>query len=328
MLRRRCAFMNKIPAHERGDKTMAKFIIKRVLYMLVTLFIITTATFFLMHSIPGDPLAHMAKNLPEQTRANYYEKYGLDKSTPEQYAIFLKNLLTKGELGESLRYPGRSISETLVENSKVSVVPGGLALVMGLVIGVLLGIVAALHKNKWPDYIVMFIAILGITVPVFVLASLMQYVFSVQLMLLPTTGWGSWKNIVLPTVAMSFGTIATYARYVKSNMLDIMGQDYILTAEAKGVSKFGVIKNHVLKNAFLPCVTLLVGQISGIFTGSFVVEKIFGIPGLGFYYINSINDRDYTMIIGTTVFAAALFVLAQLIVDIAYSFLDPRVRVK
>lgn len=307
---------------------MAKFIIKRVLYMLVTLFIITTATFFLMHSIPGDPLAHMAKNLPEQTRANYYEKYGLDKSTPEQYAIFLKNLLTKGELGESLRYPGRSVSETLVENSKVSVVPGGLALVMGLVIGVLLGIVAALHKNKWPDYIVMFIAILGITVPVFVLASLMQYVFSVQLMLLPTTGWGSWKNIVLPTVAMSFGTIATYARYVKSNMLDIMGQDYILTAEAKGVSKFGVIKNHVLKNAFLPCITLLVGQISGIFTGSFVVEKIFGIPGLGFYYINSINDRDYTMIIGTTVFAAALFVLAQLIVDIAYSFLDPRVRVK
>ncbi|MEZ3487244.1 MAG: ABC transporter permease [Lachnospiraceae bacterium] len=307
---------------------MAKFIVKRIGYMLVTLFIVVTATFFLMHSIPGDPLAHMARNLPEQTRANYYEKYGLDKSTSEQYVIFMKNLVTKGDLGESLRYPGRGVTDTLLTNASVSAQPGGLALLVGITIGILLGIVAALNKNKWPDYIVMFIAILGITVPVFVLASVLQYFLSVKLMILPTTGWGSWKNVVLPVVVLSFGTIATYARYVKSNMLDVMGQDYILTAEAKGVSKFNVIKGHVLKNAFLPCMTLLVGQVSGIFTGSFVVEKIFGIPGLGFYYINSINDRDYTMIIGTTVFAAALFVFVQLIVDIAYSMMDPRIRVK
>lgn len=307
---------------------MKKFIVKRIGYMLVTLFIVITATFFLMHSIPGDPLAHMARNLPEQTRENYYEKYGLDKSTPEQYVIFMKNLLTKGEMGESLRYPGREVTDTLITNSKVSATPGGLALAVGLVIGILLGIIAALNKNRWPDYIVMFIAILGITVPVFVLASVLQYIFSVKMMVLPTTGWGSPKNIILPVIVLSFGTIATYARYVKSNMLDVMGQDYILTAEAKGVSKLNVIKNHVLKNAFLPCMTLLVGQVSGIFTGSFVVEKIFGIPGLGFYYINSINDRDYTMIIGTTIFAAALFVFVQLIVDIGYSLLDPRIRVK
>ncbi|MCI9026354.1 MAG: ABC transporter permease [Dorea sp.] len=307
---------------------MAKFIVKRIGYMLVTLFIVVTATFFLMHSIPGDPLAHMARNLPEQTRANYYEKYGLDKSTSEQYVIFMKNLVTKGDLGESLRYPGRGVTDTLLTNASVSAQPGGMALLVGITIGILLGIVAALNKNKWPDYIVMFIAILGITVPVFVLASVLQYFLSVKLMILPTTGWGSWKNVVLPVVVLSFGTIATYARYVKSNMLDVMGQDYILTAEAKGVSKFNVIKRHVLKNAFLPCMTLLVGQVSGIFTGSFVVEKIFGIPGLGFYYINSINDRDYTMIIGTTVFAAALFVFVQLIVDIAYSMMDPRIRVK
>ena len=240
----------------------------------------------------------------------------------------MKNLLTKGEMGESLRYPGREVKDTLMTNSAVSAKPGGMALVVGLIIGILLGIVAALNKNKWPDYIVMFIAILGITVPVFVLASVLQYIFSVKLMVLPTTGWGSWKNIVLPIIVLSFGTIATYARYVKSNMLDVMGQDYILTAEAKGVSRFNVVKKHVLKNAFLPCMTLLVGQVSGIFTGSFVVEKIFGIPGLGFYYINSINDRDYTMIIGTTIFAAALFVFVQLIVDIAYSLMDPRIRVK
>ena len=307
---------------------MAKFIVKRIGYMLVTLFIVVTATFFLMHSIPGDPLAHMARNLPEQTRENYYEKYGLDKSTSEQYLIFMKNLVTKGDLGESLRYPGREVTDTLLTNASVSAQPGGLALLAGIAIGILLGIVAALNKNRWPDYIVMFIAILGITVPVFVLASVLQYFLSVKLMVLPTTGRGTWQNQDLPVIVLSFGTIATYARYVKSNMLDVMGQDYILTAEAKGVSKLNVVKKHVLKNAFLPCMTLLVGQVSGIFTGSFVVEKIFGIPGLGFYYINSINDRDYTMIIGTTVFAAALFVFVQLVVDIAYSIMDPRIRVK
>ena len=307
---------------------MIKYILKRVGYMLVTLFIIITATFFLMHSIPGDPLAYMAKNLPEQTRENYYEKYGLNKSKGEQYIIFMKNLITKGELGESLRYPGRSVSDTIMTNSKVSAIPGGLALVVGLFIGILLGVIAALNKNKWPDYMVMFIAILGITVPVFVMASLLQYIFTVKFQLLPTTGWGEPKNVVLPVIVMCLGTIATYARYVKSNMLDVLGQDYILTAEAKGVNRFNVIKDHVLKNAFIPCITLLGGQIAGIFTGAFVTEKIFGIPGLGFYYISSINDRDYTMIIGTTIFAAALFVFAQLLIDITYSILDPRVRIK
>lgn len=307
---------------------MAKYILKRISYMILTLFIITSATFFLMHSIPGDPLAYMAKNLPEQTRENYYAKYGLDKPKTEQYGIFLKNLLTKGELGESLRYPGRSVTDTIMTNSKVSAVPGGLALLIGLVIGVLLGIIAALNRNKWPDYLVMFIAIIGITVPVFVLAAVLQYVFTVKFQVLPTTGWGKPENIILPVAVMCLGTIATYARYVKSNMLDVLGQDYILTAEAKGVDRFHVIKDHVLCNAFLPCLTILGGQISGIFTGAFVVEKIFGIPGLGFYYISSINDRDYTMIIGTTIFAAGLFVIAQLIIDIAYSILDPRIRIK
>lgn len=307
---------------------MAKYILKRISYMILTLFIITSATFFLMHSIPGDPLAYMAKNLPEQTRENYYAKYGLDKPKTEQYGIFLKNLLTRGELGESLRYPGRSVTDTIMTNSKVSAVPGGLALLIGLVIGVLLGIIAALNRNKWPDYLVMFIAIIGITVPVFVLAAVLQYVFTVKFQVLPTTGWGKPENIILPVAVMCLGTIATYARYVKSNMLDVLGQDYILTAEAKGVDRFHVIKDHVLRNAFLPCLTILGGQISGIFTGAFVVEKIFGIPGLGFYYISSINDRDYTMIIGTTIFAAGLFVIAQLIIDIAYSILDPRIRIK
>ena len=281
---------------------MFKYILKRIGYMLVTLLIISAVTFFMMHSIPGDPLGATVNKLPEQARANYYAKYGLDKPVTEQYAIFLKNLVTQGDLGESLKYPGQSITHTLLTNSKVSATTGGLALVM-------------------------FIAILGITVPVFVLAALLQYFFTVKWMILPTTGWGKPEHIILPVIAMAFGPIATYARYLKSNMLEVMGQDYILTAEAKGVSGFNVIKNHVLKNAILPCITMLGGQISGIFTGSFVVEKMFGIPGLGFYFVSSINDRDYTMIIGTTIFAAALFVVAQLLIDIAYTLLDPRIRV-
>ena len=213
---------------------MLKYVLKRIGYMLITLFIIATATFFMMHSIPGDPLGAMANKLPEQAKANYYAKYGLDKPLTEQYTIFMKNLITKGDLGESLKYPGKSITETLLTNSKVSGVTGGLALVFGVAIGVTLGIVAALNKNKWPDYLVMFIAILGITIPVFVMASLLQYLFTVKWMILPTTGWGKPKNLVLPVIAMCFGTIATYARYLKSNMLEVMGQDYILTAEAKG----------------------------------------------------------------------------------------------
>ncbi|MCI8478681.1 MAG: ABC transporter permease [Oscillospiraceae bacterium] len=307
---------------------MLKFVLKRVVYMLVTLLIIITVTFFMMHSIPGDPLASMARNLPEQTRQNYYAKYGLDKPKGEQYLIFMKNLITKGDLGESIRYPGRRVTDTLMTNSVVSGTTGGLALILGIIIGVTLGIVAALNKNRWPDYVVMIIAIMGITVPVFVLGALLQYFFTVQLRVLPTTGWGRLENLVLPVIVLSFNTIATYARYVKSNMLEVMNQDYILTAEAKGVTPINVIKSHVLRNAFLPCITILGGQIASIFTGSFIVEKIFGIPGLGFYYISSINDRDYTMIIGTTVFFGALFVVAQLVIDVVYGILDPRMRIK
>ena len=307
---------------------MRKFIIKRIGYMFLTLFIITSATFFLMHSIPGDPLAYMAKNLPEQTRENYYAKYGLDKSKGEQYLIFMKNLVTKGDLGESLRYPGRSVSQTISQNSKVSAIPGGLALLFGLVIGVSLGIIAALNKNRWPDYLVMVLAIIGITIPVFVMAAVLQYLLTVKFQLLPTTGWGEPKHVILPVIVMCFGTIATYARYVKSEMIDVMGQDYILTAQAKGVDEFHVVKNHVMRNSFLPCLTILGGQIGGIFTGAFITEKIFGIPGLGFYYISSINDRDFTMIIGTTIFAAAIFVISQLLIDIAYCILDPRIRIR
>lgn len=294
--------------------------------MLLTLLVVATVTFFMMKSIPGDPLGGMARELPEQTKANYYAKYGLDKSVGEQYLIYMKNLL-HGDLGESLVYPGRSVSGTIASTSPISGLTGGIALVIGLLIGISLGIIAALYKNKWPDYIVMVVAIMGITIPVFVLVSLLQYFFSIKLKWLPAAGWGEAKHLIMPVIALSFGTIATYARYIKSSMLDVLDQDYVLTARAKGLSEAQVVGRHVMRNSLLPAVTILAGRIVGIFTGAFIVEKMFTIPGIGFYYISSINNNDYSMTMGTTVFYAALFVVMQLIVDFVYMLVDPRIRI-
>ncbi len=305
---------------------MTRYVLKRILYMLLTLLIVATVTFFMMRSIPGDPLGGMARELPEQTKANYYAKYGLDRPLIEQYLIYIKNMI-QGDLGESLLYPGRSVSATIAATSPVSGLVGGIALVIGLLIGVCLGIIAALKKNQWPDYVVMVIAIMGITIPVFVLVSLMQYFFSIKLGWLPASGWGKPKHLIMPVIVLSFSTIATYARYIKSSMLDVLDQDYILTARSKGLSEGQIVRRHVLRNSLLPAVTILSGRIVGIFTGAFIVEKMFTIPGIGFYYISSINNNDYTMTLGTTVFYAALFVVMQLIVDFAYMLVDPRIRI-
>ena len=305
---------------------MLRYAIKRIGYAVVTLFIVVTVTFFLMRSIPGDPLSHMARALPEQTRANYYAKYGLDKPLFTQYLMYMKNLL-RGDLGESVLYPGRSVSETIAKTSPISGLVGGIALAIGFVIGITLGIIAALNKNRWPDYLVMFVAILGTTIPVFVFASLLQYFVSVKLGWLPPYGWGQPRHLVLPVIALSFGPVASFARYLKSSMLDTLSQDYILTAQAKGLSQRDVILRHALRNSMLPIVTILAGRIVGVFTGAFVVERMFGVPGIGFYYVSSINNNDYTMILGTTVFYAALFVIAQLVVDFVYMLVDPRIRI-
>lgn len=305
---------------------MFKYTIKRICYMIITLFAVATITFFLMRSIPGDPLASMARTLPEQTKANYYAKYGLDQPLFTQYLMYMKGLV-HFDLGESILYAGRSVTGEIARTSPISGMVGGTALIIGTLIGVVLGIIAALKKNRWPDYIVMFIAILGATIPVFVLASLMQYVFAVKLGWFPASGWGKPSNMVLPVIVMGFGSVATYARYIKSSMLDTLGQDYVLTARAKGLSERAVILKHVLRNSLLPAVTIFSSSVVGVFTGAFVTEKMFSIPGIGFYYVSSINSNDYTMIMGTTVFYAALFIIMQLVVDFAYMILDPRIRV-
>lgn len=307
---------------------MVKYILKRTAWAFVTLLAVVTVTFFLMRSIPGDPLAGMARALPEETRNAFMAKYGLDKPLFDQYIIYMKGLLTEFDLGESLRYAGRPVLKTITETSPVSGSFGIPALIIGTLTGIILGIVAALKKNKWPDYVVMFLAILGTTLPVFVLISISQWIFGVKLNgLLPPSGWGTPKHMILPIAVSAFGSVATYARYVKASMLDTLDQDYVLTAKAKGLSQFQIITRHVLRNSLMPAITIFAGSVVGVFTGAFVTERMFAIPGIGFYYISSINSYDYTMILGTTVFYAVLFVVMQLILDIVYTLIDPRIRV-
>jgi len=281
----------------------------------------------LIHAIPGDPLASMARNLPPQIRANYYAKYGLNEPVIVQYGKFISNLVLHGDMGESLAYAGRSVGKTIASYAPISARIGGQAIALGFTIGIILGILAAFKRGKWPDYLVMFIAILGISVPGFVVASLLQFTFTVHWMVLPSTGWGQFKHTILPTIALSFASIATYARYMRANCLDVIGQDYILTAKAKGVSKLSLVFKHVIRNAILPAITLLGPQIANIFIGSFVIESIFAIPGLGQYFVSAISDRDYTMIMGQTILVSALFIVALFVVDIIYGLVDPRIRV-
>lgn len=305
---------------------MLKFTIKRFGYMLITLFIAASITFMLIHAIPGNPIDAMGRKLPEQVRVNYYAKYGLDKPLITQYGIFVKNAL-KGDLGESLQYPGRSVTETIVKSAPISARIGGQALLVGVSLGIIMGILAAFKRGRWPDYLVMFVAILGISIPSFVVASLLQWLFTVKFNLLPGTGWGEFKHTILPTIALSFSSIATYARYMRANCLDVIGQDYILTAKAKGVSSISLVFKHVIRNAILPAITLLGPQIAGIFTGSFVVESIFAIPGLGQYFVEAVSGRDYTMVMGQAIFVSSLFIIALFLVDIVYGLVDPRIRV-
>ncbi len=306
---------------------MLRYALKRIMMMFLTVFIIITVTFFMMHSIPGDPLANMAKKLPEETLKNYYAKYGLDKPVVEQYQIFMENLIREGDLGESIAYPGRSVTTTIKETAPVSAQWGFLSLFIGLIIGISIGVLAALNRNRWPDYVVSFVAMLGVCIPVFIFAALLQYLLTTKLRLVPSSGWGKPVHYVLPVLASCFGTIATYARYTRSNVLEVLNQDYILTAEAKGVSRIGILVKHVMRNAVLPLITMLGPRIAAVFTGSFLIERMFSIPGLGFYFYNSVTSRDYTMIIGTTIFYAVLFIIANLVVDLLYSVVDPRIRI-
>lgn len=299
--------------------------------MLVTLWVVITITFMLMHAIPGDPLVSMARNLPPQIKANYYAKYGLDKSVPEQYVIYLKNIVLHGNFGESLAYPGRDVIGIIKKYAPTSARVGVQAIFIGFTIGVTLGITAAFNRNTWADYLIMFIALLGVSIPGFVFASLLQYVFAVKMKLLPISGWSKgahqFKYTILPSIALSMGSIALYARYMRANCLDVIGQDYVLTAKAKGVSKIALVWKHIIRNAILPAITVLGPQIGNVLVGSFVIESIFAIPGLGTYFVTTVGDRDFSMIMGQTIIISAVFIVSLVLVDIVYGLVDPRIRI-
>ena len=306
---------------------MGKYILKRILYAVIALFVVSTIAFFAVRMIPGNPIEAMTEKLPDEIRQQVFEQYGFDKPIMEQYKLFFKELFTEGDLGESLKYRGRKVTDTIASYAPVSGLLGAEAIAIGVISGIILGIVAALNRGKWLDYLVMFIAVVGIAVPNFVLASCFQYFLTIRFHLFPTPGWEGFSYTVLPALALSFNSTAKYARYMRANCLDVLNQDYIITAKSKGMSKFRLIRKHVLKNSILPIITLLGPQIALMFGGAFVIERIFAIPGLGSYFVSSVTDRDYTMVMGQTIFIAALYILSVLIVDILYGFIDPRIRV-
>ena len=273
--------------------TLLKYIGKRFIYMIITLFVIVTATFFLMQAAPGGPFSGERK-LPPEIEANLNEHYGLDKPLFVQYASYLKSV-AMWDFGPSFKYKGQSVNDLINSGFPVSFTLGAEAILLALAFGVLFGVLAALYHNKWQDYTIAILTIFGISVPSFILATILQYIFSIKLELFPVAGWESWAYTFLPSIALASMPMAFIARLSRSSMIEVLNSDYIRTAKA-------------------------------ILTGSFIIESIFGIPGLGAHFVNSITNRDYTVIMGVTVFFSVLLLLCVLIVDVLYGLIDPRIK--
>ena len=303
---------------------MFKSIVGRILSMVLVLWVIITVTFVLMHAIPGGPFT-AEKALPEAVMKNIEARYRLNDPLPKQYVDYWANLL-KGDLGPSFKYESRTVNEIIAEGFPVSAELGLVAVSIAVLIGIPAGMAGALYQNRWPDHLVMLLATVGISVPSFILATVLIYVFALWLQLLPAAMWGSPEYVLLPALALAGMPTAFIARLTRSSMLEVLAQDYIRTARAKGIAPFRILWLHALKNALLPVVTYLGPMIAAIFTGSFVIESIFAIPGLGRHFVTSIYNRDYTVILGITVFYSALLVLMNFLVDLAYLWLDPRIK--
>lgn len=303
---------------------MKKFVLKRLLMAIVTMWVIITITFVIMHSVPGDPFAREGK-MPEQVYQNLRAQYGLDKPVGEQYVLYLKNIM-KGDFGKSMKSQAETVNQMIKRGAPVSAQIGLQAFIISMILGPALGSIAALYQNKLPDYITMIIAIIGISVPSFIFATLLVQFVAKQVAWLPISGWGTFKHSILPSLSLALMPIAASARLMRSSMLEVLGQDYIRTARSKGLSKFKVIMGHAVRNAILPVVSTLGTTLSGLLTGSFVIEKIFGVPGLGNFLISSVTNRDYTLIMGTTIFYSFVLIILLLIVDILYVVIDPRIQ--
>ena len=292
--------------------------------MVITLWLIITLTFFLMHAIPGSPF-NEERNTSEAVQKNLEAHYHLDEPLLVQYGLYLKSLMTL-DFGPSITKPSQTVNDLLSRGFPISFELGMITLIIAVISGITLGIVAALSHNGFIDYMAMTFAVLGISIPNFVMATMLIQQFAVYWEILPVATWQSWRHMILPTLALATGPMAIIARLTRSSMLEVLTQDYIRTARAKGLSPWKIVFKHALRNALMPVVTILGTLAAGILTGTFVIEQIFAIPGMGKYFVESINQRDYPVIMGTTVFYSAFLIVMLFLVDVAYGLLDPRIK--
>lgn len=303
---------------------MVLFILKRLLWGAGAIVLVASITFVIMHAVPGGPF-DAEKTLPPKIKANVEAKFGLDKPAYSQYFSYLSRLFT-GDLGPSYKYLGRDVSDILREAFPVSALLGLMALSFAVVLGLSAGILSALNRGRVWDHLWMTVTTMGISSPSFVTAAILVIVFSFQLQWLPPALWEGWRYTVLPALALGWVPASYIARLTRSSMLEIMGKEFILAARAKGLSETKIVVKHMLKNALIPVATIMGPLIAALITGSFVIEQIFSIPGMGKFFITAVTNRDYPLIMGTTIIYAVILILANLLVDLSYAFLDPRIK--
>lgn len=305
---------------------MGKYIIKRVAMGVLSIFIVATLTFFLMNLVPGGPFV-AEKSISKEAQAALEAKYGLDKPLLERYATYMTDFV-KGDMGLSLRQRGRTVSDIIFSKFPVSAKLAGFAVAVAVLVGIPLGCLSAYNRGKLGDNIIIVFATCGIAIPSFISSVILLYTFGSKLNILPTVGLNTMSSYIMPVTALAIYPTAYITRLMRSSLLDVMGQDYIRTAKAKGLSNFKILFKHALRNAVLPVVTYVGPMLASLMTGSFVVEKIFTVPGLGRDFVSAINQRYYTLIMGTTIVLATLIITANVIVDILYKIIDPRINLK
>ncbi|SDA11097.1 oligopeptide transport system permease protein [Ruminococcus sp. YE71] len=308
-----------------STKTLV-YILKRLLLAVITVWLVITVTFFVMHAVPGGPFVG-EKAVSEAVRKAMEAKYGLDKPLIEQYVTYLSDVVTKFDFGPSLKQRGRMVIDIITDGMRTSAYIGIIAAFIALIIGVVLGAAAALNRNKFADRCIMVITTAFVSMPSFIMGSLLLTVFAVKLEWFPANG-NADNGLILPIITLSLYPMAYITRLTRSSMLDVLGQDYIRTAKAKGVSKWKIIFGHAMKNSLIPVITYFGPMLAYIVTGSLVVEQIFAVPGIGRAFVNSITGRDYTLLMGTTIILAVLIIIMNLVSDIAYKIVDPRITLE
>lgn len=304
---------------------MWKFMLKRLIISVATVFLLATGTFFLLRTLPGNPF-QSTEIITVEMQDRMISYYGLDKPLWEQYITYMTNIL-RGDFGYSLKYSNRTVNEIIATSFPISADLGLRSLAIAIPTGLILGIVSARNRGKSVDYLCVIISVIGISVPSFIMGTLLQYVFSVKLGWLPIAQWQSQMHTILPTVAIALSLMASLTRVMRASMLEVVTQDYIKTAESKGLKDLKITWRHQVRNALIPIVTMLGPMIATVLMGTFVIEKIFIIPGLGTHYVNAITGLDYTVTMGITIFYGSFLVCANFLVDIAYGMIDPRIRV-